>query len=50
MKPMSVRMEALTSNTRPVRPGRFLGTTGPALNVEDFNETSINGDLFLMVA
>ena len=23
------------------RPGRFLGTTGPALNVEDFNETSV---------
>jgi len=22
------------------RPGRFIGTTGPALNVEDFNETS----------
>ena len=28
-----------TLNVR--RPGRFLGTTGPALNVEDFNETSI---------
>jgi hypothetical protein len=28
-----------TVNVR--RPGRFLGTTGPALNVEDFNETSI---------
>lgn len=26
-----------TLNVR--RPGRFLGTTGPALNVEDFNET-----------
>jgi len=24
-----------------VRPGRFIGTTGPALNVEDFNETSV---------
>ena len=23
------------------KPGRFLGTTGPALNVEDFNETSV---------
>ena len=23
-----------------MRPGRFIGTTGPALNVEDFNETS----------
>ena len=23
------------------RPGRFIGTTGPALNVEDFNETSV---------
>ena len=28
-----------TVNVR--RPGRFVGTTGPALNVEDFNETSI---------
>ena len=28
-----------TVNVR--RPGRFIGTTGPALNVEDFNETSI---------
>ena len=28
-----------TLNVR--RPGRFIGTTGPALNVEDFNETSI---------
>jgi hypothetical protein len=28
-----------TLNVR--RPGRFLGTTGPALNVEDFNETSV---------
>ena len=28
-----------TVNVR--RPGRFLGTTGPALNVEDFNETSV---------
>lgn len=27
-----------TVNVR--RPGRFVGTTGPALNVEDFNETS----------
>ena len=27
-----------TVNVR--RPGRFIGTTGPALNVEDFNETS----------
>ena len=27
-----------TLNVR--RPGRFIGTTGPALNVEDFNETS----------
>jgi len=24
-----------------MRPGRFIGTTGPALNVEDFNETSV---------
>jgi hypothetical protein len=23
------------------KPGRFIGTTGPALNVEDFNETSV---------
>ena len=23
------------------KPGRFVGTTGPALNVEDFNETSV---------
>lgn len=23
------------------RPGRFIGTSGPALNVEDFNETSV---------
>ena len=23
------------------RPGRFIGSTGPALNVEDFNETSV---------
>jgi len=23
------------------RPGRFIGTTGPALNVEDFNESSV---------
>ena len=28
-----------TLNVR--RPGRFVGTTGPALNVEDFNETSV---------
>jgi hypothetical protein len=28
-----------TCNVR--RPGRFVGTTGPALNVEDFNETSV---------
>lgn len=28
-----------TVNVR--KPGRFIGTTGPALNVEDFNETSI---------
>lgn len=28
-----------TLNVR--RPGRFIGTSGPALNVEDFNETSI---------
>ena len=28
-----------TLNVR--RPGRFIGTTGPALNVEDFNETSV---------
>jgi len=28
-----------TVNVR--RPGRFLGTTGPALNVEDFNESSV---------
>jgi len=28
-----------TVNVR--RPGRFIGTTGPALNVEDFNETSL---------
>jgi hypothetical protein len=28
-----------TINVR--RPGRFIGTSGPALNVEDFNETSI---------
>ena len=28
-----------TVNVR--RPGRFVGTTGPALNVEDFNETSV---------
>jgi hypothetical protein len=28
-----------TVNVR--RPGRFIGTSGPALNVEDFNETSI---------
>jgi hypothetical protein len=28
-----------TVNVR--RPGRFLGTSGPALNVEDFNETSM---------
>jgi len=28
-----------TVNVR--RPGRFIGTTGPALSVEDFNETSI---------
>jgi len=27
-----------TLNVR--RPGRFIGTSGPALNVEDFNETS----------
>ena len=24
-----------------MKPGRFIGTTGPALNVEDFNETSV---------
>ena len=24
-----------------MRPGRFIGTTGPALNVEDFNESSV---------
>jgi P22 coat protein - gene protein 5 len=28
-----------TVNVR--RPGRFIGTSGPALNVEDFNETSL---------
>jgi hypothetical protein len=28
-----------TVNVR--KPGRFVGTTGPALNVEDFNETSV---------
>jgi hypothetical protein len=28
-----------TLNVR--RPGRFIGTVGPALNVEDFNETSV---------
>ncbi len=28
-----------TVNVR--KPGRFIGTSGPALNVEDFNETSI---------
>ena len=28
-----------TLNVR--RPGRFVGTSGPALNVEDFNETSV---------
>jgi hypothetical protein len=28
-----------TVNVR--KPGRFIGTTGPALNVEDFNETSV---------
>jgi hypothetical protein len=28
-----------TVNVR--RPGRFIGTSGPALNVEDFNETSV---------
>ena len=28
-----------TVNVR--RPGRFIGTTGPALNVEDFNESSV---------
>ena len=28
-----------TLNVR--RPGRFVGTTGPALNVEDFNESSV---------
>ena len=28
-----------TLNVR--RPARFIGTTGPALNVEDFNETSV---------
>ena len=28
-----------TVNVR--RPGRFIGTTGPALNVEDLNETSV---------
>jgi len=28
-----------TVNVR--RPGRFIGTTGPALNIEDFNETSV---------
>ena len=28
-----------TVNVR--RPGRFIGTTGPQLNVEDFNETSV---------
>ncbi len=28
-----------TVNVR--RPGRFIGTTGPAINVEDFNETSV---------
>jgi len=28
-----------TLNVR--KPGRFIGTTGPALNVEDFNETSV---------
>ena len=28
-----------TVNVR--RPGRFVGSTGPALNVEDFNETSV---------
>ena len=28
-----------TLNVR--RPGRFVGTTGPALSVEDFNETSV---------
>ena len=28
-----------TVNVR--RPGRFIGTTGPSLNVEDFNETSV---------
>lgn len=33
---------AKISNTVNVRrPGRFIGTTGPALNVEDFNETSV---------
>jgi hypothetical protein len=33
---------AKIGNTINVRkPGRFIGTTGPALNVEDFNETSV---------
>ena len=33
---------AKIGNTLNIRkPGRFVGTTGPALNVEDFNETSI---------
>ena len=33
---------AKIGNTLNIRkPGRFIGTTGPALNVEDFNETSI---------
>jgi hypothetical protein len=33
---------AKIGNTVNVRkPGRFIGTTGPALNVEDFNETSV---------
>ena len=33
---------AKIGNTLNVRkPGRFIGTTGPALNVEDFNETSV---------
>ena len=33
---------AKIGNTLNIRkPGRFIGTTGPALNVEDFNETSV---------
>src|ERR1041385_891108 len=33
---------AKIGNTVNVRkPGRFIGTTGPALNIEDFNETSV---------